>query len=82
MINRLKSHRICVRSNASTTRFCIVLLGAHTCTFVLDLPEYSSMDIMYDRLNYAITYCSSIDGDGNMNEAPVSTNSESGWNTN
>jgi hypothetical protein len=23
---------------------------------------------MYDRLNYAITYCSSIDGDGTMNE--------------
>jgi hypothetical protein len=25
---------------------------------------------MYERLNYAITYCSSIDGDGMMNEAP------------
>ena len=23
---------------------------------------------MYERLNYAITYCSSIDNDGNMNE--------------
>jgi hypothetical protein len=22
---------------------------------------------MYDRLNYAITHCSTIDGDGNMN---------------
>ncbi|CAF3022399.1 unnamed protein product, partial [Rotaria sp. Silwood2] len=41
---------------------------AHTCTFVLDLPEYSTIDIMYDRLNYAITYCTTIDGDGNMNE--------------
>ncbi|CAF0744045.1 unnamed protein product [Didymodactylos carnosus] len=44
---------------------------SHTCAFVLDLPEYSSADIMYNRLNYAITYCASIDGDGNMNEAPT-----------
>jgi E3 ubiquitin-protein ligase HERC2 len=43
------------------------ILGSHTCSFVLDLPDYSSIDIMYDRLNYAITYCSSIDGDGGMN---------------
>ncbi|UJR34786.1 hypothetical protein I4U23_027567 [Adineta vaga] len=44
---------------------------AHTCSFALDLPEYSSGSIMYDRLNYAITNCSSIDGDGNMNDMPV-----------
>ncbi|CAF1287352.1 unnamed protein product [Rotaria sordida] len=50
---------------------------AHTCTFVLDLPEYSTIDIMYDRLNYAITYCISIDGDGNMDEAPIPTDFES-----
>lgn len=25
---------------------------------------------MYDRLNYAITYCSSIDGDGAFNDPP------------
>jgi hypothetical protein len=36
---------------------------------------------MYDRLNYAITYCSSIDGDGNMNENPLATDFESGWTT-
>jgi hypothetical protein len=54
-----------------------VFIGAHTCTFVLDLPEYSTTDIMYTRLNYAITYCSSIDGDGNMNEAPVTTDFDS-----
>ncbi|CAM4974073.1 unnamed protein product [Rotaria socialis] len=50
---------------------------AHTCTFVLDLPEYSTIDIMYDRLNYAITYCTSIDGDGNMNDDPMPTNLDS-----
>ncbi|CAF0824617.1 unnamed protein product [Adineta steineri] len=65
-----------------TTRFTIngfditngpvdgALPRSHTCSFALDLPEYSSTDVMYDRLNYAITYCSSIDGDGNMNEMP------------
>ncbi|CAF1552103.1 unnamed protein product, partial [Rotaria sordida] len=37
---------------------------AHTCFFMLDLPEYSTTDIMYERLNYVITNCSSIDGDG------------------
>ncbi|CAF4860740.1 unnamed protein product [Rotaria sp. Silwood1] len=49
---------------------------AHTCTFVLDLPEYSTIDIMYDRLNYAITYCITIDGDGNMDETVVSSDSD------
>ncbi|CAF1141610.1 unnamed protein product [Rotaria sordida] len=43
-------------------------LGSHTCFFTLDLPEYSTTDIMYERLNYAITNCTSIDGDGIMND--------------
>ncbi|CAF2660678.1 unnamed protein product [Rotaria sp. Silwood2] len=59
-----------------TCKFCInpyyespdevdkMLPRSHTCTFALDLPEYSTTDIMYQRLNYAITNCSSIDGDG------------------
>ncbi|CAF0759432.1 unnamed protein product [Adineta steineri] len=71
------------RDEDFTTRFTIngfditngpvdgALPRSHTCSFVLDLPEYSSTDVMYDRLNYAITYCSSIDGDGNMNEMPM-----------
>ncbi|CAF5103375.1 unnamed protein product, partial [Rotaria sp. Silwood1] len=50
---------------------------SHTCTFGLDLPTYSSIDIMYDRLNYAITYCSSIDTDRQMNEPPTPTDLES-----
>ena len=29
---------------------------------------------MYERLNYAITYCSSIDGDGNFNEERTTRN--------
>ncbi|CAF0926116.1 unnamed protein product [Rotaria sordida] len=46
-----------------------VLPRSHTCFFAIDLPEYSTTEIMYERLSYAITHCSSIDGDGNMLEA-------------
>ncbi|CAF0737820.1 unnamed protein product [Rotaria sordida] len=42
---------------------------SHTCFFTIDLPAYSTTDIMYERLNYAITCCSSIDGDGTVNDA-------------
>jgi hypothetical protein len=44
--------------------FHIYHLGSHTCYFILDLPAYSTAEIMYERLNYAITSCPSIDGDG------------------
>jgi hypothetical protein len=37
---------------------------------MIDLPAYSTSEIMYERLNYAISSCSSIDGDGMMNDAP------------
>eukprot|EP00003_Mantamonas_plastica_P022180 TRINITY_DN3724_c0_g1_i1.p1 TRINITY_DN3724_c0_g1~~TRINITY_DN3724_c0_g1_i1.p1 ORF type:complete len:662 (-),score=221.90 TRINITY_DN3724_c0_g1_i1:21-2006(-) len=36
---------------------------SHTCSFQLDLPTYSSADVMYDRLKYAFTYCADIDND-------------------
>lgn len=45
-------------------------LGSHTCFFTIDLPEYSTEEVMHERLIYAITCCSSIDGDGMMNEGP------------
>ncbi len=48
--------------------FILSILGAHTCTFTMDLPEYSTIEIMYERLNYAISCCSSIDGDGIMDD--------------
>ncbi|CAM4811668.1 unnamed protein product [Rotaria magnacalcarata] len=41
-----------------------MLPRSHTCSFVLHLPSYSTVEIMYERLNYAITHCSSIDTDG------------------
>ncbi len=50
------------------------IIGSHTCAFSIDLPEYSTVEIMYERLNYAITYCSSIDGDGNLNEERTTRN--------
>ncbi|CAF3851976.1 unnamed protein product [Rotaria sordida] len=58
-----------------TSKFCInpyyaspdeidrVLPRSHTCSFTIDLPEYSTIEIMHERLNYAVTYCSSIDAD-------------------
>ena len=46
-------------------------LGSHTCSFALDLPAYSTIEIMCERLNYAISYCSSIDGDGVINDPPM-----------
>ncbi|CAM4807592.1 unnamed protein product, partial [Rotaria magnacalcarata] len=63
-------------SNASIDS---TLPQSHTCSFVLDLPAYSSVDVMYNRLNYAITYCSSIDGDSSMNEAPAPNDVDSDW---
>eukprot|EP00468_Gymnochlora_sp_CCMP2014_P007996 CAMPEP_0167753612 /NCGR_PEP_ID=MMETSP0110_2-20121227/7813_1 /TAXON_ID=629695 /ORGANISM="Gymnochlora sp., Strain CCMP2014" /LENGTH=2584 /DNA_ID=CAMNT_0007639403 /DNA_START=9 /DNA_END=7763 /DNA_ORIENTATION=+ len=36
---------------------------AHTCFFQLELPEYSNVDIMYEKMMYACTHCTSIDGD-------------------
>jgi hypothetical protein len=37
---------------------------------MIDLPAYSTSEIMCERINYAMTNCSSIDGDGAMNDAP------------
>ncbi|KAJ0392770.1 hypothetical protein P43SY_009330 [Pythium insidiosum] len=36
---------------------------AHTCFFSIDLPSYSSRDVMREKLLYAITHCQSIDAD-------------------
>ncbi|TMW60609.1 hypothetical protein Poli38472_000651 [Pythium oligandrum] len=36
---------------------------AHTCFFSIDLPSYSTRDVMRDKLLYAITHCQSIDAD-------------------
>lgn len=36
---------------------------SHTCFFSIELPQYSSIDIMKKKLLYAISNCISIDGD-------------------
>jgi len=37
--------------------------AAHTCFFSLELPRYSSLEIMREKLRYAIFNCEAIDGD-------------------
>jgi hypothetical protein len=36
---------------------------AHTCFFTLDLPEYSTLHVMREKLLYAVNHCSAIDKD-------------------
>jgi len=42
---------------------------AHTCFFTLNLPKYSSIDVMTERMLFAITHCQAIDGDDTLNAA-------------
>eukprot|EP00455_Lapot_gusevi_P019599 TRINITY_DN2092_c0_g3_i1.p1 TRINITY_DN2092_c0_g3~~TRINITY_DN2092_c0_g3_i1.p1 ORF type:complete len:1184 (-),score=414.41 TRINITY_DN2092_c0_g3_i1:81-3632(-) len=37
---------------------------AHTCFFSVELPRYSNLDIMTERVTFAMTNCTEIDGDG------------------
>ncbi|CAM9143892.1 unnamed protein product [Scytosiphon promiscuus] len=39
---------------------------AHTCFFSLELPAYSSLEVMKERLLFAAFNCSAIDGDDNF----------------
>jgi E3 ubiquitin-protein ligase HERC2 len=41
----------------------IHLPESHTCFFVLELPRYSTLELMREKLRYVIFNCSSIDGD-------------------
>lgn len=36
---------------------------SHTCFFSLELPRYSSIDVMREKLRYAVMNCLAIDGD-------------------
>ena len=51
------------RSNATTAD--TYYPETHTCFFILDLPRYSSLEVMKDKLLYSIENCTAIDGDGN-----------------
>lgn len=41
----------------------VYLPVSHTCFFSLELPQYSTLDIMKEKLRYAIFNCQAIDGD-------------------
>ena len=38
--------------------FCLQFLAAaHTCFFTLDVPPYTTEEVMYEKLLYSITHC-------------------------
>lgn len=41
---------------------------AHTCFFAIDIPKYSTEEIMRDKFLYAIKFCQAIDTDGSPYE--------------
>jgi len=49
---------------------------AHTCFFSLELPAYSTLAIMKEKLRYAIFNCTAIDGDDTSTGLAVSA---MGW---
>ena len=51
----------------TVTSMTLFVLESHASFFTIELPPYSSKEVMYERLNYAISSCSSIDSDGLFN---------------
>ena len=47
----------------------ISLPASHTCFFKIDIPNYSTEDILYSKLLYAIRNCTEIDTDFAVNGA-------------
>ena len=39
----------------------------HTCFFTIDLPNYTTEEILKKRLTTAFEFCGEIDGDGSPN---------------
>jgi len=52
------------RSDANPDKYLPI---SHTCFFSLDLPKYSTLDIMHQKILYAITHCVAIDADDTSN---------------
>jgi len=50
---------------------------AHTCFFAIDLPKFTSVDITYKRLLWAITHCEAIDADHSNAATDVFRNDDS-----
>jgi E3 ubiquitin-protein ligase HERC2 len=60
---KLQSHTASI-TNAASKSADSYLPQSHTCFFALELPQYSSMDVMSERVVYAVSHCDSvIDGD-------------------
>jgi len=49
---------------------------SHTCFFGLDIPLYTSADVLEKKLAYAIENCSSIDADASLQQASGQHNDE------
>ncbi|CAF4801982.1 unnamed protein product, partial [Rotaria magnacalcarata] len=47
-----------VLTNRASCKLDRTLPKSRTCSFALHLPVYSSIEIMHERLNYAMTHCS------------------------
>ena len=58
-------HRISIMSHGNPD---VALPTSHTCFFSIDIPRYTTYDIMKNKLKYAITHCQAIDTDGNPRE--------------
>ena len=42
----------------------LALPTSHTCFFSLEVPKYSSFELLKEKLKYAISNCQAIDTDG------------------
>jgi E3 ubiquitin-protein ligase HERC2 len=42
----------------------VALPVSHTCFFSIELPKYSTYELLRDKLKYAIINCQAIDADG------------------
>jgi len=46
----------------------------HTCFFSIELPAYTTLDVMTERVIFAMVNCTAIDGDGNNDQGTVDVN--------
>ena len=58
-------HRISILNHGNPN---VALPTSHTCFFSIDIPRYTSYDILKNKLKYAITHCQAIDTDGRPRE--------------
>lgn len=67
-------HKITLLSEKSKTDS---LPLSHTCFFTVDIPYYTSVEIMLARMRTAIELCGEIDGDDYMLTREVNSDGES-----